>query len=90
MARFLSYSLMHVLDYILDRLPRLFRFNNYPLGEKAYSVILHAAGLSLRDLSERHYATMASGESVGDGSTDSQEYPLWRGGLGTQLRWMRL
>jgi hypothetical protein len=46
---------MHVLDYILDRVSRLFRFNNYPLGERAYSVILHAAGLSLRDLSERYH-----------------------------------
>jgi hypothetical protein len=44
---------MHVLDYILDRLSRLYRFNNHPLGEKAYSVMFHAAGLSLRELSER-------------------------------------
>jgi transposase-like protein len=51
---------MYVLDYILDRLSRLFRFNNYPLDEKAYSVILHIAGLSLRDLSEMYYVTMAS------------------------------
>jgi hypothetical protein len=43
---------------------RLFRFNNYPLGERAYSVILHAAGLSLRDFSERHHVTMASRERV--------------------------
>jgi hypothetical protein len=64
MARFLSYSLMHVLDYILDRMSRLFRFNNYPLSEKAYSVMLHAAGLSLRDLSKRYHVTMASRESV--------------------------
>jgi hypothetical protein len=55
---------MYVLDYILDRLSRLFRFNNYPLDEKAYSVILHIAGLSLRDLSERYCVTMASRESV--------------------------
>jgi hypothetical protein len=67
---------MYVLDYILDRLSRLFRFNNYPLDEKAYSVILHIAGLSLRDLSERYCVTMASRESVGDGSIDSQEYSL--------------
>jgi hypothetical protein len=42
--------LMHVLDYIMDR---LVRFNGYPLDEKAYSVMFHAAGLSLRDISER-------------------------------------
>jgi hypothetical protein len=64
MARFLSYSLMHVLDYILDRMSRLFRFNNYPLSEKAYSVMPHVAGLSLRNLSERYHVTMASRESV--------------------------
>jgi hypothetical protein len=51
---------MHVLDYILDRISVLFRFNNYPLGEKAYSVMFHAAGLSFRDLSERYCVTMAS------------------------------
>jgi len=51
---------MHVLDYILDRLSRLFRFNNYPLDENAYSVMHYVAGLSLRDLSERYYITMAS------------------------------
>jgi len=67
---------MHVLDYILDRLSKLFRFNNYPLIEKAYSVMFHAAGLSLRDLSERYCVTMASRESVGDGSIDSQEHSL--------------
>jgi transposase-like protein len=55
---------MHVLDYIMDRLSKLFRFNNYPLGEKAYSVMFHAAGLSFRDLSERYCVTMASRESV--------------------------
>jgi|FaiFalFF_MnMetaG_3_1042247.scaffolds.fasta_scaffold19817_2 hypothetical protein len=57
MAGFVSYSFMHVLDYILDRLSRLFRFNSYPLDEKAYSVMFHAAGLSLRELSERHYGS---------------------------------
>jgi transposase-like protein len=55
---------MHVLDYILDRISGLFRFNNYPLVEKAYSVMLHIAGLSFRDVSERHCVTMASRESV--------------------------
>jgi transposase-like protein len=55
---------MHVLDYIMDRLSKLFGFNNYPLGEKAYSVMFHIAGLSFRDLSERYCVTMASRESV--------------------------
>jgi len=55
---------MYVFEYILDRLSRLFRFNNYPLDEKAYSIMLYVAGLSLRDLSERYYVTMASRESV--------------------------
>jgi transposase-like protein len=55
---------MHVLDYILDRLSNLFKFNNYPLGEKAYSIMLHIAGLSLRDVSERYCVTMASRENV--------------------------
>jgi len=45
---------MHVLDYILDKISRLFKFNNHPLYEKAYSIMLHAAGLSLRDISERY------------------------------------
>jgi len=51
---------MHVLDYILDKVSRLFKFNNYPLYEKAYSIMLHVAGLSLRDVSERYYVAMAS------------------------------
>ena len=55
MAWFLSYSLMHVLDYILDRLSGLFRFNRYSLVEKAYSVLFHVVGLGLRDVSERYY-----------------------------------
>jgi putative transposase len=55
---------MHVLDYIMDRLSKLFRFNNYPLGEKAYSVLFHIAGLSFRDVSERYRVTTASRESV--------------------------
>jgi transposase-like protein len=55
---------MHVLDYIMDRLSKLFRFNNYPLSEKAYSVMIHFAGLSFRDLSERYLVTMASRGSV--------------------------
>jgi len=60
MAKFLFYSLMHVLDYILDKISSIFRFNNYLLIEKAYTVMLHTAGLSLRDLSERYCITMAS------------------------------
>jgi transposase-like protein len=55
---------MHVFDYILDKVSKLFRFNNYPLYEKAYSVMLHTASLSLRDVSERYCVTMASRESV--------------------------
>jgi hypothetical protein len=55
MAWFLSYFLMHVLDYVLDRLSGLFRFNRYSLVEKAYSVLFHVVGLSLRDVSERYY-----------------------------------
>jgi hypothetical protein len=41
-------SLMHVLDYILDRIAGLFRFNRYSLIEKAYSVLFHVVGLSLK------------------------------------------
>ena len=52
------------MDCIRDGISRLFRFNNYPLDEKAYYVMLHVAGLSLRDLSERYHVTMASMESV--------------------------
>jgi transposase-like protein len=55
---------MHVLDYILDRLSGLIRFNRYSLVEKAYSVLFHVVGLSLRDVSERYCVTNASRESV--------------------------
>jgi len=55
---------MYVFEYILDKISSLFKFNNYPLDEKAYSIMLHVAGLSLRDISERYYVTMASRESV--------------------------
>ncbi|MCL7404274.1 MAG: DDE-type integrase/transposase/recombinase [Thaumarchaeota archaeon] len=34
------------------------------MGEKAYSIMLHIAGLSLRDVSERYCVTMASRENV--------------------------
>ena len=61
---FILFSLLCMsLDYILDRLSDLFRFNNYPLYEKAY-IMFHIAGLSLRDPSERYNVTMASRESV--------------------------
>jgi hypothetical protein len=40
--------------YHINRLSRLFRFNNYPLVEKAYSVLFYVVGLSLRDVSERY------------------------------------
>jgi len=53
-------SLMHVLDYILNKISSIYRFNNYPLYEKAYSIMLYVAGLSFRDISERCYVTMAS------------------------------
>jgi len=43
---------MHVFDYILDKVSKLFRFNNYPLYEKAYSIMFHIAGLSLLELLE--------------------------------------
>jgi transposase-like protein len=55
---------MHVLDYILDGLSGLFRFNRYSLVEKAYSVLFHVVGLSLRDVSDRYCVTNASRESV--------------------------
>ena len=51
---------MHVLDYILDRLSGLFRFNRYSFVEKAYSVLFHVVGLSF----ERYCITNASRESV--------------------------
>jgi len=60
MAWFLFCFVMHVFEYILDRMSRLFRFNNYPLDEKAYSIMLYVACLSFRDLSERYFVTMAS------------------------------
>jgi len=52
------------LELVLGRISKLFRFNNYPLGEKAYSVMFHIAGLSFRDFSERYLVTMASRGSV--------------------------
>jgi hypothetical protein len=58
MAWVLSCFPTHVLDYILGRISGLFRFNNYLVIEKAYSV------LSLRDVSERYCVTNASRESV--------------------------
>ena len=64
MVWFLSCFVMYVFEYILDRISSLFKFNNYPLVEKAYSIMLYIAGLSFRDLSERYFVTMASRESV--------------------------
>jgi hypothetical protein len=53
----LSYT---CIKLTLISISSLYRFNNYPLDEKAYYVMLHIAGLSLRDLSERYCVTMAS------------------------------
>jgi len=45
------YGLVSVLfsyacfEYILGKLSGLFRFNNYPLVEKAYSIMLHGVGV---------------------------------------------
>ena len=60
MAWFLSCFVMYVFEYILDRVSSLFEFNNYPLDEKAYSIMLYVAGLSFRDISERYCITYAS------------------------------
>ena len=60
MVWFLSCFVMYVFEYILDRISSLFKFNSYPLVEKAYSIMLYIAGLSFRDLSERYCITMAS------------------------------
>ena len=46
---------MHVLDYIFNRISSIYRFNNYPLYEKTYMIMLYVAGLSLRDLSKRFF-----------------------------------
>jgi putative transposase len=54
----------HVIDAVLDSFSDLFRFHRYSPLEKLYSVFLFAAGLSLRDLSERLCLTSASRESV--------------------------
>jgi len=48
---------MYVLDYIFDRLSRLFGFNDYSLVGKAYSVMFHIVGLSFRGLYERYCVT---------------------------------
>ena len=60
MVWFLSCFVMHVFEYILDKVSSLFKFNNYPLVEKAYSIMLYIACLSFRDISERYCVTMAS------------------------------
>ncbi len=55
---------MHVFDYLIDFMSRLFRFHNYSPIEKAYVALLFIAGLSLRDIFERYCLTYASRESV--------------------------
>jgi transposase-like protein len=55
---------MHVIDAVLESFSNLFRSHRYSPLEKLYSVFLFAAGLSLRDLSERLCLTGASRESV--------------------------
>jgi len=55
---------IRVIDAVLNSFSNLFRSHRYPPLEKIYSVILFAAGLSLRDLSERFCLTFASRESV--------------------------
>jgi transposase-like protein len=56
--------MMHVVDAVLESFSNLFRSHRYSPLEKLYSVILFAAGLSLRDLSKRLCLTGASRESV--------------------------
>jgi putative transposase len=56
--------MMHVIDAVLESFSNLFRSHRYSPVEKIYSVFLFAAGLSLRDLSERLCLTGASRESV--------------------------
>jgi len=52
---------MHVLDYILNKMSRLLRFNNYPLNEKAYPIMPHSAGLSLRELAKGFFGYLKQG-----------------------------
>jgi transposase-like protein len=56
--------MIHVIDAVLDSFSNLFQSHRYFPVEKLYSVFLFAAGLSLRDLSERLCLTGASRESV--------------------------
>jgi len=51
---------MNVLDYVLGKISRPYRFSSHPLDEKAYTVMLYIAGLILRELSERYCVTYAS------------------------------
>jgi len=44
---------MDVFDYILGKLSGLFRFNNHPLYEKAYSIMLHVAMKFIRIVLDR-------------------------------------
>jgi len=55
---------MHVLEYLVDVFSGLFRSHRYGVAEKAYAVLLFAAGLSLRDVSERYGFTHAGRGSV--------------------------
>jgi len=55
---------VHVFDYLVDVLSRLFRFHSYSPRGKAYAALLFLAGLWLRDVSERYGFTDASRESV--------------------------
>jgi len=45
--------MMHVIDVVLNSFSNLFRSHRYSPLEKIYSVILFAAGLSLREMKER-------------------------------------
>ncbi len=53
-----------MFDYLVGCMSGLFRFHNYGAVEEAYATLLFIAGLSLRDVSERHRLTRASRESV--------------------------
>jgi hypothetical protein len=59
-----SLDMMHVIDAVLDSFSNLFRSCKHSPLEKLFSVVLFAASLSLRDLSERLSLTGASRESV--------------------------
>jgi len=54
---------MHVLEYLVGVFSGSFRSHRYGVA-KAYAVLLFAAGLSIRGVSERYGFTHASRESV--------------------------